>query len=357
MNKDISWIKLLRYVRGESSPEEHAEIQKWIASDADHEDIILFVEKLLETPAESKEDWDVDSAWLRYNIKHGREFDEDTDDEPQKFDVVELQSRSAGTSRRKKTEAFKWASVAIAAAMIGLILFFTVPVEKESVSDEQSQTLKEIVSDYGQRTHFRLSDGTRVILNAGSKILTPETFSDSVRSVQLEGEAFFDVATDSARPFLVNTDRSVTKVLGTKFDLKAYSEDKRVEVTVAEGKVALRSKQEGGHPNGKEITKKQKGTLSREGTLTVEEVPDLAVYLGWTEGKLVFSNEPFLQIKRTLERWYDIDIDINNSDQFGSSRFTGSFTDSQPMEEVLEAIALSLDMTYKKESEGTYTYE
>lgn len=356
MDEDISWIKLVRYVRGESDPEEQAEVREWIASDTDHEDIILFVEKLLETSAEAKEDWDVDSAWLRYNIRHGRDFDEDTDDEAQEFDVVELQSRSAGAYRREKTGAFKWASVAIAAAMIGLIVFFTIPVEKESVSGEQSQTLKEIVSDYGQRTHFRLSDGTRVILNAGSKIKTPETFSDSVRSIQLEGQAFFDVSTDSARPFLVNTDRSVTEVLGTKFDIQAYPEDEQVEVTVAEGKVALRAKQDTTNLKGKEITKNQKGSLSPTGVASVSEVQDLAVHVGWTEGKLVFSNEPFVRVKTTLERWYNIEIESDNSDQLNRRRFTGSFTDSQPMEEVLEAIALSLNMKYKKTiSDRTYT--
>src|SRR5699024_240151 len=137
--------------------------------------------------------------------------------------------------------------------------------------------------------------------------------------------AFFEVATDSSRPLLVYTDRSVTEAPGTPFDLKAYPGDKRAAVPAAQWKAALRSTQAGDHPNGKEITKKQKGTLSREGALTVEEVPDLAVYLGWTEGRLVFINEPFDRVKITLERWYDIQIEIksDNSGQLENRRFTG----------------------------------
>ncbi|WP_372636922.1 FecR family protein [Fodinibius sp.] len=353
--EDISWLKILRYVRGESNPAEHEEVQKWMASDADHEEIILFVEKLLETPAESKEDWDVDSAWLRYNIRHGRDFEKHDEEEVEEGEHIagsnEVQKEESEVSANKKPHRFKWGLVAAAAAMISLILLFTVPMEREEpVSEGQVPAHKEIVSEHGQRTHLRLSDGTRVILNAGSKIITPETFSDSLRSVQLEGQAFFNVATDSVRPFLVVTEHSVTEVLGTQFDVRAYSGDEQVEVTVAEGKVALRAKQDTANLNSKEITQNQKGSLLPAGIAEVTEVENLAVHLGWTEGKLVFSNQQFIRVKKTLERYYNITIEIesDNGEQLRDRQFTGSFTDSQPLEEVLEAIALSLDMEYRK---------
>lgn len=359
--EDISWIKILRYVQGESSPEEHAEVQKWIDSDPDHEEIILFVEKLLETPAESKEDWDVDSAWLRYNIRHGRDFEEHDEEEEEIAGLKAVQKKRSEVSANKKTSKFKWGMVAAAAAMITVILLFTVPGERgESVSEDRVPINKEIVSEHGQRTHLRLSDGTRVILNAGSKIITPETFSDSLRRVQLEGQAFFNVATDSVRPFLVVTDRSVTEVLGTQFDVRDYSEDEQVEVTVAEGKVALRAKQDTAKRNSREITQNQQGSLLPAGIAEVTEVENLAVHLGWTEGKLAFSDQQFLRVKRTLERYYNITIEIENStgEQLKDRRFTGSFTDSQPLEEVLEAIALSLEMEYREDtsSDNSYTF-
>lgn len=359
--EDISWIKILRYVQGESRPEEHVEVQRWIDSDPDHEEIILFVEKLLETPAESKEDWEVDSAWLRYNIQHGRDFEENTKEkEDKEKDIAEpdeYQPKKVKISAVRSAYKFKWGWVAAAAAMISLILLFTVPGEQETASEVQVPVVKEIVSEHGQRTHLRLSDGTRVILNAGSKIIAPETFSDSLRQVQLEGQAFFNVATDSTRPFLVSTDRAVTEVLGTKFDIRAYSEDELVEVTVAEGKVALRSKQDSTNFKGKEISQNQQRSLSPEGISRVKRVEDLAVHLGWTEGKLVFSNQQFLRVKRTLERYYNITIEIksDNRDQLNDRRFTGSFTDSQPLEEVLEAVVLSLNMEYREAaSQRTY---
>src|SRR5699024_4185847 len=184
--------------------------------------------------------------------------------------------------------------------------------------------------------------------------------------------AFFNVAADSARPFLVSTDRAVTEVLGTKFDMRAYAEDELVEVTVAEGKVTLRSKQDSANPGGKEITGNQKGSLSPAGVTRVTDVENMTVQLGWTEGNLQFSNEHFSRVRKTLERYYNINIEIesDNSEQprerrfagsltdsqsFGDQRFTGSFTDNQSLEEVLEAVALSLNMEYRKAaSERSY---
>src|SRR5690625_4113403 len=377
MNENISWTKLLRYVQGISRPEERAVVEEWIASDTDHKDLLLFVEKVLDTPAESRENWDVDSAWLRYNIRHGRDFRGEAG-ENKSFADLEVGLHPAKHGRRgenkplagleaprgsktrrvkKKTNILKWGWVAAAAAMISFMLFFTVPGERESASEVQAPLVKKIESELGQRTHFRLSDGTNVILNAGSTLFAPQTFSDSIRRVRLEGQAFFNVAADSTRPFLVSTDRAVTEVLGTKFDMRAYAEDELVEVTVAEGKVALRSKQDTANVGGKEIMRNQKGSLSPAGVARITEVENMAVHLGWTEGKLQFSNEYFSRVRKTLERYYNINIEIesDNSEQFGERRFTGSFTDNQSLEEVLEAVALSLNMEYRKAaSERSY---
>lgn len=350
MGEEISWTKLVRYVQGECNPEERAEVDEWIATDDDHAALISLIEKIWDTSTEAKEDWDVDSAWLRYTIRHGRDFKEVF--EKDEHGAAREHNRLPAMERNNQVQPFKWGLIAAAAAMIGLVLFFSVPSEEALISD--STPVKEIISEHGQRTHFRLSDGTRVILNAGSKILTPESFSDSVRSVELEGQAFFDVATDSARPFLVSTDRAITEVLGTKFDMRAYSQDRLVEVTVAEGKVALRSKQD---TAGREITENQLGTLSNGGNASVTEIQDIAVHLGWTEGRLVFSNEPFFRVKATLERWYNIKIEVEdgNRDQLNSRRFTGTFTDSQPMEEVIEAFALSMKIKVRvRKPDGSY---
>src|SRR5699024_5556416 len=232
--KEINWNKLLRYVRGNSSHKEQKEVGKWVNSSSKNRNIIFFLEEMWQSSAEDKEDWDVDSAWLRYEFRYGKDFQgvaEENETDKSSIPTSESQKKEVNSADNRKSGVFSWALVAAAAALVCLIMIYSYP------------SLKEIVTKHGQRIHFRLSDGTKVILNAGSKLIAPKAFSDSARSVQLEGQAFFDVATDSARPFLVNTDRSLTKVLGTRFDVRAYPGDGRVEITVAEGKVALQSGQ------------------------------------------------------------------------------------------------------------------
>src|SRR5699024_9556740 len=237
--KEINWNKLLRYVRGNSSHEEQKEVEKWVNSSSRNKDVISFLEEIWQTSAEDKEDWDVDSAWMRYKFRYGKDFKEVTRENDKS--VPKFQKKKITATESSKYNTISWGVVAVAAALVCLIVIYGYPSQKASVSDVSP--MKEIVTKQGQRIHFRLSDGTKVFLNAGSKLIAPKAFSDSTRTVQLEGQAFFDVATDSARPFLVNTDRSVTKVLGTRFDVRAYSGDGRVEITVAEGKVALQSGQ------------------------------------------------------------------------------------------------------------------
>ncbi|MCW9706574.1 FecR family protein [Fodinibius salsisoli] len=358
-SKEINWNKLLRYIRGDSSHEEQKEVEEWASSSSENKNVISFLEGVWQASAEEKEDWDVDSAWLRYEFRYGKDFQdpaEEGETDKSRIPTSGSPQKEVKVAEDRKSGVLSWALVAAAAALVCLIVLYSYPSQKASVTE--APPMKEIVAKHGQRIHFRLSDGTKVTLNAGSKIIAPKVFSDSARTLQLEGQAFFDVATDSTRPFLVNTDRSLTKVLGTRFDVKAYPTDSRVEVTVAEGKVALqavRSINDAG--NAQVITRGYQGYLSPEGNASVTKVGDINSYIGWTKGQLVFNNDPFAQVKRVLERWYDIEISIASEpgDTLSKQRFTGSFTDTQSMDEVLEAIALSLNIKFKKMSDGSYT--
>src|SRR5699024_10918143 len=352
--------KLLQYVRGSSSHEEQKEVEKWANSRSKNKDVIAFLEEIWQTSAEDKEDWDVDSAWLRYEFRYGKDFQgvaEENETDKSSIPTSESQKKEVNSADNRKSGVFSWALVAAAAALVCLIMIYSYPSQKASVYEVPS--MKEIVTKHGQRIHFRLSDGTKVILNAGSKLIAPKAFSDSARSVQLEWQAFFDVATDSARPFLVNTDRSLTKVLGTRFDVRAYPGDGRVEITVAEGKVALQSGQgiNGNDDNAKVIRRGHQGYLTPEGIASVTKVHDVNSNIGWIKGNLVFYNDSFTQVKAMLERWYDININIASGSvgTLNEVMFTGSFTDSQSMDEVLEAIALSLSIKFKKMSDRSYT--
>ncbi|MDR8393598.1 FecR domain-containing protein [Aliifodinibius sp. S!AR15-10] len=352
-NPDLRWELITRYISGECSEDERRQVEEWMEADASNKEMVTLLQKAWEgSPDKPADAWDVDSAWLRYNIRYGKDFenDQETREQPDEMNYI----REIGASRRRRSNILRWGSVLAATAMICIAFLFGYQPE-ETESAEPTELTREIVANHGQRIHLRLSDGTKVILNSGSRITTPNTFSDSTRNIRLEGEAFFDVATDSSRPFLIQAAHSVTEVLGTKFSVKAYSVDEEVQVVVQEGRVALWGRTGDDRFPGKEITRNQMGVIPQGKSPVVNEVKDMEKYLGWTEGKLVFSGDPLSQIETKLERWYDIRLDIDTGLGHADHRLTATFSDEQSLPEVLEAIALSLDLKYKKgKSGGTY---
>jgi len=193
--------------------------------------------------------------------------------------------------------------------------------------------------------HIRLSDGTSVLLNAESKLRLPQEFTSEARVVYLEGEAFFEVTSDPNAPFFVYAGDAVTQVLGTKFGVRAYPEDQAVQVVVVEGTVTLRTRTSSAHQEAR-ITSHQRGVLRHDGQMIRFEVEDLSRYLGWTEGRLVFTETPLPAVLTTLERWYDIKCHLADS-TVANRTLTASFQD-EPLPEILAIVARALDLDYHR---------
>src|SRR5699024_4652426 len=160
--KEINWNKLLRYVRGNSSHKEQKEVGKWVNSSSKNRNIIFFLEEMWQSSAEDKEEWDVDSAWMRYKFRYGKDFKEVTR-ENDKF-VPEFQKKKITATESSKYNTISWGVVAVAAALVCLIVIYGYPSQKASVSDVSP--MKEIVTNQEQRIHFRLSDGTKLFVTA-----------------------------------------------------------------------------------------------------------------------------------------------------------------------------------------------
>src|SRR5699024_7548604 len=150
-----------------------------------------------------------------------------------------------------------------------------------------SPAMQELVVDKGQRSQFKLSDGTQVWLNSDSRLEVPAQFSGDLREVYLEGEAFFDVAPNPDNPFLIYAGESITKVLETEFNLQAYP-DEKVQIAVKEGKVAFGNRQ--AVVESLELVKNQMGVLSGNNQPVINDVADLERYIGWTDGRLIFKD-------------------------------------------------------------------
>lgn len=159
----------------------------------------------------------------------------------------------------------------------------------------------------GKDYQVTLSDGTKVWLNADSKLIFPDHFTGSRRVVQLDGEAYFEVTKDKAHPFVVNNKLFSTVVLGTKFNMKTYDAS-NASVVLVEGKVSLQSKKNGAK---KILAPGQKAQLATSGIFDVQAV-DTYSYVQWKDGYFYFNNVPLIDIMQELGRWYNVNIQVNN---------------------------------------------
>lgn len=200
---------------------------------------------------------------------------------------------------------------------------------------------------YGKRFMLILSDGTKVHLNAGTTLRYPVEFiKGKNRQVFLQGEAYFDVAKDEKRPFLIDVDELNIQVLGTQFNLSAYPEDEMVRTVLVEGSVGFF--EEGPGFDERVHTKLQPGFMATwqkgDGSMAYKEV-DTDIYTGWMDGKIIFNHIPFKDILKKLERNYDVTI-TNNNKVLDDVRFTASF-DTETMEQILNAFKKSHPLRFE----------
>lgn len=196
-----------------------------------------------------------------------------------------------------------------------LLVLMTIGVSTWFYFHEFAQEVKlmEAATKEGQKSTVMLSDGSQVRLNSDSKLTFPETFDAHTRKVYLEGEAYFDVARDEKRPFVIQSGKIATTVLGTSFNVKAFSGED-AEVTVASGKVQVEHVPGEAGEAGESVLlmpKQQAHFDLSKRSFLVREV-DLEDYLSWKEGIIKFENTELKDAVKTLERWYGVHIKLEN---------------------------------------------
>jgi transmembrane sensor len=200
-------------------------------------------------------------------------------------------------------------------------------------------SLEERVNPNGQRSSIILPDGSKVWLNAGSKLKYYSNLNESKnREVFLEGEAFFEVAKNKNRPFLVHANAILIKVLGTSFNVKSYLEDNTVETTLVEGRVAINEEEQNIvlKPNQKAVFSKSKGDIE------LFEV-DPSNSICWKDGKLIFHDETLEQVAKKLERWYGVKMEVKSGK---SCRFNLKIG-KETLKEVLENFKVISNLSYE----------
>lgn len=232
----------------------------------------------------------------------------------------------------------KVAAILIFGVMIGISVPYFINFSPEQEDAIVSQTIIK-QNPRGQKTTVFLNDGTKVILNAESSIEYKRKFENGLREVKLIGEAFFEVAHDESRPFVVKSGSLETTALGTSFNIKAHDEeDIKVSLLTGKVKVVNASSQD---DEGDVILMpgEQVAFVGKSGTLDKGKF-DLSKVAAWKDGFLIFEDNSMEEIKQMLERWYGVDIRLINENTKVRSHYSGEF-DNQSLETVLKAIGFS----------------
>ena len=210
----------------------------------------------------------------------------------------------------------------------------------EPLPEAVAQAWVSINAPEGARVEFMLPDSSRGWLNSGSKLRYPSQFGGQ-RQVELTGEAWFDVKHQNNSEFVVSVPDMDIKVLGTQFNVSAYTNDVFTDVSLEEGKIEINGK---GAVFNQVLAPNEKILFNRNSrTVSLSEV-DASRYSAWKDGYLVIDNEPLGQVVSRLERWYNVDIEIQD-EVLKSYRFKATFKD-ELLEEVLRLMAKTTPIRY-----------
>lgn len=292
-------------------------------------------------------------AWQRDDLirETWLEFKEQKPRKDLNFILQKIQSRIYLQEKRKKRTLW-YLYRQIAAVLLFPVILFAAHFFIQHPAGISGTAYAEIYSPPGARTQFRLPDGTTGWLNSGSDIRYPVDFTE--RTVKINGEAFFQVASKNDQKFTVQTPVLDITVLGTKFNVTAYPDDPFVEIVLEEGKVRLDGRD---YPFSELLSPDQRFVLySGQKKGSVSSV-DAGLYSSWKDGKLVFRDEPLSGVLKKMERWYHVRF-IVEDEQLKSHVYKATFKD-ETLEEVLRLLAWSAPIEYeipdrKKNEDGTY---
>jgi len=259
---------------------------------------------------------------------------------------------------KRRVFVFVRAVAALFLLSLGIWYYFA----KYQGADPASKNI--IATKKGSKSNLVLPDGTKVWLNADSRLSYDQSFGSTVRGVELEGEAYFDVVKDKDRPFIVHTKLMDIKVLGTAFNVRAYKDEPTNEATLIRGLVEVNLKRKGSEhivlkPNEKIVIRDQDDTKSQEVVTDNinSQVPVISVLpvklnfadstvteTQWTKNKLVFDLSYLEDIIPELERWYGVSVSVKDSSIL-KRKMSGSY-ENESLTEVMESFRLAMGIRY-----------
>lgn len=228
-------------------------------------------------------------------------------------------------------------------------------IGQQVAGDQQFNTL---IVPYGKRSMLTLSDGTRIWLNSGSKLVYPSHFDKAQREVYLEGQAYFAVTHAENAPFYVHTKDMEVKVLGTEFDVSAYDDDPYTATVLTKGSVELTTQRQALFGSKKaKITPGTRAVFDQQQAVLQTQQVDVKEYVSWKDGSLVLNTAPLAEILRKVSRYYRVEIELKQP-KLAGVRFNGELILQEDVRDVLKGLALTTGLSYKQQpNERRYVLE
>jgi transmembrane sensor len=364
MEQERIWTLLSRKLANEVRNAEIAELEMLLKQHSELNDIVQQITDIWEHPVTNETEF-IEATYILHLQRMKEKEISFSSSEPEH--ITELQMPAI---IRKKNDISKYLVLGSCLSLILLFVYYLYATKlSTSSSKENIATTKEIVTKNGTRTKTQLPDGTVVWLNAGSKVTYDGDFSGPIRNVYLIGEAYFDVAHNPNRPFIVHTGDINVRALGTAFNIKSYPSDKVVEATLLRGLVEitrqddLKAKAIFLRPNQKlTLIKSSRSKINLLGKVlpinsysvskvemqSENELPETA----WMFNRLSFKNDDFEMLATKLERWYDVNI-VFEDEAVKKIHFNGSF-ENETVGQAFEALQMAVPFIYKIKDHEIY---
>lgn len=346
-----------RILSGDASEPEKAELQRLV--DEDERLRILYREIF---PGNHEDEDDDAEALQAYTAHYARMriaglFEEAPGEEPEK------------PRRWRRSSLLIAASVLILVIAGGWWLWSGSSIKKVEMASREVKTPK------GSQSYLTLPDGTEVWLNVNSKIVYDDDFNQSYRRVKLTGEAYFKVAENKDKPFIIQAGGLKVKVLGTVFNVRSYPDESNIETTLVSGSVEITLDDQPGNTiqlkPGEKLsvhnrintdyiaTRRQTDSLDTAATpllllskMRVDPSDSTLIDAAWKEGKLIFDGEDFGKVASKIEKWYNVTVVVENENLYTTS-FTGVFG-KKPLTTVLSTLQATGKLTYRQENDTIY---
>ena len=339
-----------RYCKDQYTQEDMETILKWFENKG--YDLVRRISmkrywETLELPEDSKNDPYYDPRQMLDQIHH-RINVEQSKTKKQKSPVF---------SRKNLYRAF---SRAAAILIIPLLVFSVYVYMNQGMPWKDSEiSYSEVYAPENSRLKLQLPDGTQAWLNNGSSLKYPQQFAQENRQVQLTGEGYFSVPENQKRPFLVKTGDLRIKVKGTSFNVSAYQEENKIITTVEEGKVVLQLiNKNNQRKNIAELTANMQSAFHKYARLAPVKQVNTKKYTSWKDGKLILDDDPMTVVKKKLERWYNVDIQVVNNKVY-EYNYTATLT-HESIEQAMKYLSMATPISYeikmgKKQADNSFS--